>query len=58
MAETYSGVIESETEERKLKVEVLVDLLVRSMDVTLQVTLILGPALIEEPVHKLATDLC
>lgn len=54
---TYSRVIETEAEERQLEVEVLVDLLVRRVNVSLQVALVFGTALVEEPVHEVASDL-
>lgn len=54
----YPRVIEAEAEERQLEVEVLVNLLVRGVDVSLQVALILGASLIEEPVHEVRSDLC
>lgn len=56
MSTTHSRVIETEAKERQLEVEVLVNLLVRRVDVALQIALVLGAALIEEPVHELAAE--
>lgn len=50
-------VVESETEERQLKVEVLVQLRHRRMDVRLVVAVVVVAALIEEPVQEVAPQL-
>lgn len=56
MTSTHSRVIEAEAKERQLEVKVLVNLLVRCVNVALQIALILGTALIEEPVHELTSE--
>jgi hypothetical protein len=55
--ETHSRVIETEAEERQLEVEVLMDLLIRSVDIALQISLVFRASLVKEPVHKVPADL-
>lgn len=57
ISETHPRIIEAEAEERQLEVEVLMDLLVRRVNVCLQVALVLRTSLIKEPVHELSSDL-
>lgn len=54
--QTYSRVIETETEERQLKVEVFVDLLVGCVNVSLLVAIIFRTSLVEKPVHELTSN--
>lgn len=53
---TYSRVIESETKERQLEVEILMQLWHRCVNIGLMVTIIVGTATIEEWVEKVPAD--
>lgn len=55
---THPCVVETETEERQLEIEVLMNLLVRCVNVFLQISSVrCTTALIKEPVHELTSDL-
>lgn len=54
---THPGIVEPETEERQLEVEILVNLRRRRVDVLLVVAPVFGTALVEVPVHELGADL-
>lgn len=53
----HPSVIETEPEERQLKIEILVDLRIGTVYVGLIVSLIVVTALVEIPVHELLSDL-
>lgn len=56
--ETHPGIVESESEERQLVVEILVQLWIGGVDVLLVVShLIVIGSLVEEPVHEVAANL-
>jgi hypothetical protein len=54
---TYSCVIESKSEEWQLEVEIFVNLLIWSVDVSLKITRILRTTFVKEPVHEITSDL-
>lgn len=54
---THSSVVESESKERQLKVEVLVNLRCGRVYIPLVVPKVLAPTLIVKPVHEVGPDL-